>query len=358
MENDLNDIKYESRLRPAKNPPAALRILWGALLGIGASGLCMLIPIVRLPGILLTFLPLLAGFIAFGIGNIAGLSGFGAAYFASDCFTLGALPALLLALAVLPILGLYAYMNLKLHIGFFRRMYLCLASELVCLVAVLGLLTLISGKNAAELFTGALENSLDSLSGESRELVAGYYRTLYSMFDSRLADKSASEVFDYAVGQMSELIKLSLPAMLLVFASLNVLPGAGICAVIRIKKGAEGEEAPPIGQWRLPVSFIGGLAVILITAFLIQYVSPAQGQVVVYTALTAAVIMGIIQYTASWWDRLQRMGMPRGMRIAFFAIDTIFFFQLIPIYGWLSMLIGSRGIIRSFVAKRGQNRDE
>ena len=358
MENNCQENRFESRISSGKNASPALRALWGVLLGIGASGLCMLVPIIRLPGILLTFLPLLAGFIAFGIGDKAGLAGFSAAYFAADCFSWGVLPALMLALAVLPPLWLYEYMNVKHPGGFFRRMYLCLAAELVCLVAVLGATTLYTGKNAAELFTGALQNSLESLSGESREVVAGYYRAIYSMFDSRLADKTVSEVFDYAVGQMSELIKLTLPAILLVFAALNVLPGAGISAVIRTKRDIEGEKAPAIGSWRLPASFIGGLIAILVTAFIIQYLSPARGQVIVYTALTAAVIMGIIQYVASWWDRLQRMGMPRGMRIVLFVMETVFFFQLIPIYGWLSMLIGSRGIIRGFISRRGQSRDE
>ena len=358
MENDYQDNKYESRIRSGNTASYTLRLVWGVFLGIGASGLCMLLPIIRLPGIILTFLPLLAGFIAFGVGDTAGLAGFSAAYFAADCFSWGVLPALVLALAVLPPLWLYANMNAKRSGSFFRRMYLSLAAELICLVAALGLITLYTGTNAADLFTGALEKSLASLSGDSRELVAGYYRSLYSMFDSRLADKSASEVFDYAVSQMSELIKLSLPAMLLVFTALNVLPGAGICAAIRAKRGIEGEEAPAIGNWRLPASFIAGLIAILAAAFVIRYISPARGQVTVYTALTAAVIMGIIQYTASWWDRLQRMGMPKGMRIAFFAIDTLFFFQLVPIYGWLSMLIGSRGIIRSVISKRGQFRDE
>lgn len=358
MENEFQDNRYESRISSGKNTSPALRALWGALLGIGASGLCMVVPVIRLPGILLTFLPLLAGFIAFGVGDAAGLAGFSAAYFAADCFSWGVLPALMLALAVLPPLWLYEYMCAKHPGGFFRRMYLCLAAELISLVVVLGVITLYTRKNAAELFTGALQNSLESLSGESREVVAGYYRAIYSMFDSRLADKTASEVFDYAVGQMSELIKLTLPAMLLVFASLNVLPGAGISAAIRNKRGAESEETPAIGSWRLPTSFIGGLIAILVTAFIIQYLSPARGQVIVYTALTAAVIMGIIQYVASWWDRLQRMGMPRGMRIVLFVMETVFFFQLVPLYGWLSMLIGSRGIIRGFIARRGQSRDE
>ena len=71
MENEFQDNRYESRISSGKSTSPAIRALWGALLGIGASGLCMLVPVIRLPGILLTFLPLLAGFIAFGIGDKA-----------------------------------------------------------------------------------------------------------------------------------------------------------------------------------------------------------------------------------------------------------------------------------------------
>ncbi|MCR4621846.1 MAG: YybS family protein [Clostridiales bacterium] len=358
MENEFQDNKYESHIKPVKRSSSALKLLWGVLFGIAASGVCLIVPIIRLPGILLTFLPLLAGFVCFGLGDIYSLASFSVTYFAVDSLAYGISASIVMALIVLPPLWLFAYLSRKLQKGFFSRMYLSLAVELICLVAALGLITLFSGKSAADLFTQALESSLNALPEETREIVASYYRTLYSMFDSRLADKSASEVFDYAVSQMSELIKLSLPSMLLVFAVLNVLPGAAVCALIRVKKGVKGEEAPYIGQWRLPASFTGGLIAVLIAAFVTQSLSPAHGQVVMYTALTGAVIMGIIQYAASWWDRLLRMGMTKGIRIAFFCVDTLFFFRLVPVYGWLSMLVGSRGLFRSILPKRGEPKDE
>ena len=354
--NNTPEAEINLHQRPRFMKPMG-KILLGACAALLSSGLGLALPVVGMLTMLAVFLAVMVGLIVYGYADALGLGVYLLVYEVCQLVLGGPLLSAAMLLAVSLPLVCMALMDLK-KLSFFKRLYASLAVELLGMLLALGLIVLIYRQNLGDLMTRALMSSFEGLSQSVKDLLATYYKQLYAAMGLQLKYETGDELLK-AVSEISgEYVKTGLPAMLIVLASVNVLPGVKICSNIRVGRFIPGAASEPATNWRMGDQAIIGLILLTVTGIVLNATMGPRGQVVLYTVLTLLVVACAVQTVASLSDRLSRVPMGRGTKIAFILIPMLLFAQIIPYYGVMSMLFGSHGLISGFIKRRRDNRPD
>lgn len=341
--------------------PRHLKLIFKLLIGFGAglvaSGLAMIEPLIGILFMPTMLLCVLVGLLVYGLCDSPGLAAYCLAFELASALLGGAVYALAMLLALtLPLIAM-ALLD-KRGTPFFKRMYLSLGIEVLGLIAALAAIVLIYRQNIGDLAVKLLNDSFASFSDEAKKSLVAFYKTLYTAMGVSLSYETGDELLAAVAAMLGDSVKQGLPAMLAIFAVINVLPGVKLCSVIRIKRNIPGETSEPLSSWRLPEQYITGLLLLLVTGLILYWTIGDGGAAALDTVLTVAMLAGFIQAFASFADRFGRAPMPKGFIIALAIISVLFATRLIPIYGMLSMLVGSRGLITGIVRRHNNNRPD
>ena len=357
-ENRQTDAESEFK-KAVPRQPKNLKLIFKLLIGLGAavvaSGILLIVPIIGLLTILFVFLSVLVGLAVYGLCDWQGLGAYVIALEILSILPGGAVfgCALLLYLA-LP-LALMVYLDMR-GTAFFKRMYLSLAIELTGMILALGLIVLIYRQNIGDLVTQSLKQSFAALPDVFKDSMAEFYKLFYSLTGASLMYETSDELL-FAVAELcGETVRLGLPSMLLVLASFNVLPGVKIASGIRVRRAIPGASVEPLSKWRMPRDFAIGVIVLLLIGLLSYWTLDGRGEVVLTAMLTLASLAATVQALASFADRFGKAPVARGLKIAMAVMIALFLTQLIPYYGFMSMLVGSQGLITQWIRKRNEKR--
>lgn len=331
--------------------PLWLKLLIGALAGLSCGGMLYLIP---LAGQLLSFtvvFPVLLALTVYGAGDLLGYAAFALATVICGYLGGGVMHSMVYLLAVIIPTAIMIRIELSGKMRFYDRMFVSLGIELLALVSALALLRYVNGTEIAQQMGQMMNRSFALLSEADRELLSGYYAKVLSALGYEISAESPARILEDSVQVMTEFIKLTLPAVLVVLATVNVFPGCLLCSYIRKKRNLPNASYEPVIAWRMPAHYVGGLA-LLTAAGVAASLMTNSGGVVLTTVLTACSLALFIQYLASITDRLSRSPMGKGMRVFLFIADTLLLFQILPLYGLLSMLFGSKGVISGYIRRR------
>ena len=368
MDNQLNNTDQNENRNDERDAfekptpqPRKLKLIYKLLIGAGAallaSGLGILLPVVGMLTILVVLLAVMAGLVVYGAADMEGLCAYLVLYEALMLLIGGVMMgAAMLLIVVLP-LALMVLLDMK-RVPFFKRMYLSLAIELVCMVLALGLIVLVYRENIGDLTVKMLKSSFEQISPGMKDAMVLYYKQLYGIMGMELRYETAEELLTVVAETTGEYVKLALPAMLILLASVNVLPGAKLCSGIRVKRNIPGETSEPLSKWRMGEQMVIGLLLIMVTGLVLQWTIGTRGEVVMYTAIMLGLVACTVQTLASLADHFGRT--PAGPRIGIAVLMFLFLllFQAIPLYGALSMLIGSHGLITQWLKRRNSNRQD
>ena len=331
--------------------PLPLRVIIGLAFGALSCGIGSVVPGI---GILLTTLmffgPML-GLICFGLCEAAGFAAWAAVTLGGCWFLGGSLLCVIYLLSVI-IPCAYVCALQKRGTAFFKTMLSGFVACILGMLLSLGLLTVIYGNNLGELAAQAVKNMLLSFSDEIKTALSEYYNSIYSAMGLSVAAGSPEETLSAVSELLGEIVKVGTAGMLVLLASVNMLPGALISGFIRVKRRVPGACYESVRKWRMPLNVIIGLIVFLILGLILSSKMGSAGDVVLYTVIVAALIACCIQYAASIWDRFCFAPMSTGMRVTTVIVITLFMLQLIPLYGALSMLIGHAGLLGTIVRRR------
>ena len=356
-QNELNsEFEKRPRLKP-KEPALWAKLLIGVFAALIASGLGVILPIVGMLTVFAVFLPVLLGLMVYGWGDWQGLGAYLLALEGCQLLIGGPIFGATMLLAVALPLAVMAYLDMR-KLLFFKRMYASLAVQLMGMVLALGLIVLIYRENLGDLTAKALKSGFDQMSVAMKEMLASYYKRFYGAMGLELKYETADEMLAAVAETCGELVKISLPAMLIVIASINVLPGVRIYSGVRVKRGIPGETNEPVAKWRMKDQAVLGLILLIVTGIVLNATIAERGRVVLYTVETLALVACTVQTVASISDRMSKAPIGTGMKVAFCVLLILFFFQSIPFYGGLSMLIGSHGIITNWLRRRAANRPD
>ena len=348
-----NETGKEMQAEPRRKH-LATRLLIGAAAGLLASGLGFVIPLIGSLSIVFVFLSVFTGLVVYGSCDKEGLAAYIVVLEAGYALLGGVILAACMLLAVALPLALMTVLEMR-RVAFFKRLYLSLAFELLGMVAALGLIVLIYRENLGDLAARTLKTSFEQLSSGLKDALASYYKQLYTAMGVALKYDTGDELLAAVAYTIGEYIKEGMPAMLLTFASINVLPGVKFSSDMRVKRNLPGAESKPLSEWRMSEQFIFGIILILVSALIFNFTLGAKGEVILNTALTLSFIACFIQTLASLSDRFGKAPISRGFKIVMFVIFILFLAQASLYYGLLSMLIGSHGIITLWRKRRGSN---
>ena len=351
------DEKIKEILARPKNLNPYLRILIGVLAGLSAAGFMSYMPMAGALFMPLIVFPVLLALTVYGAADLLGYAVFALVYEAGQFRTAGVMLSMVGMLAVIIPTAVMIALELNGKMRFYDRMFLSLGIELIGLVSALALIRYINGEEIAEQAGSLMSKSFSLLNESSRERMAVYYADLFKTIGIEIDMQDTAHMLEDVVRLFTEIMKISLPAVLVVTAAANVFPGCLLCSYIRTKRNVAGAAYEPVRAWRMPPRYIGGLALLTAAGAISSAVS-SSGAVVLTTVLTACTLAFFIQYLASITDRLGRSELSKGMKVFLFIADTLLLFQLLPVYGLLSMLFGSKGVISGYIRKRRSERKE
>ena len=327
-----------------------LRLLIGVAAGCLASGLSAIVPGLGLLTPLCLPLALFLGLTVYGSSDALGLAAFVLVYEAAAFYAGGAVTAVCALLCVVAPLAVMLWLELSQKPAFYDRLFVSLACMLLGMVAALGFLSLMYPGDLADRAGALLLASFDQLGETERQTVSALFKQMYGVLGLDLGSDTQT-ILTNVVELFKEQLKISLPSIMLTLSVLNVFPGVLLCAFMRTKRHLPGASYKPVSQWRMPARYTIGLIVLLIAGIVLNYTG-MSGAVVLNTVLGAASLACAVQYLASITDRLSRMPSGRGGKIVFFIAITLLMATAIPFYGAFSMLIGSQGLITTWLRAR------
>ncbi|MBR4234627.1 MAG: DUF2232 domain-containing protein [Clostridia bacterium] len=329
----------------------SFKILTGFALGALASGLGAALPLIGQLTMICVFVTLVMGLLAYAWGDIPGWAAYAAALEAGAYLLGGTLLCGLELLAfILP--GACVIAQDRRGAPFFKRLYSALGLQLCGFVLALGLIALIYRENLGDLAGRLLLNGYKSLGADARNTLLQYYTRLYSSLGIRVPEGTADEVFEQIIALLTEYIKLGAAGSLIVFAVLNALPGVLLCSYIRNRRGIPDAAYEPVMKWRMPPQAVLTVIVFTFIGFIMNAAFGQAGTAVLIAILAADSCACSVQYIASVTDRLSHFPSGRGYKVFIFIIVTMFMFNITWLYGLMSMLVGSHGLITGFMRRR------
>lgn len=351
----MNESYEETVSAPQeKNLHIALKILIGLGLGLAASGLGILIPIVGLLNLVCIFLPTAIGMIAYGLCDIPGYAAFLLSYEAAICYVGGPKFAVAAMLAIAIPGAFFVRTEIKRE-GFSAQLYKTIAVQLLGLVAALGFFTLLYGGGLAEKYGSEIQNLMNSMSEDGKEFIV---QIIGRVIPLDLSKMTADQIINYYAAYITETIKLAAPGLLISIGALNTYVGLLSGKKIRSARHAEGASSAALSACRMPPRIIVGFIVFAILGFILSKTNGTAGDVILTTVLLTISFAAEVQFFASLTDRLSKFPFGKVRKVLFGILFTLLFLQAIPFYGILSMLFGSKGLVTTWIINRRNNRND
>lgn len=330
-----------------------LKILIGLTAGFAISGMAAFVPVLNMLSGLFIIVALLLGLLTFGFGDLWAAGSFMLANEVLGFVSGGPLLASLYLIAInLP----FAFIIGSMLRGeaFFKTLIRGLIAQALGLMAAIGLLLIIYGPNLGDLAAEFMANGFAMLPAEIRDSFANTYISMYQALGLELSITETDEIIQLFCAFTGELVKTSATSAIVLLSVINALPGTLIAAYIRTRRNVPGAHYEPVSGWRIPVKVSIGLVVLIIFSLILSKVN-VNGDLVLATIVTAAICACNIQFYASTYDHLSLSPMRTGGKIALIVISSLLAGSFVVLYGALSMIIGSHGIVRHFKKDKPDN---
>lgn len=329
------------------------KILIGLFAGFAIAGGLALIPFVGMLCALFMAVSVLIGLLVFGIGDLWSAGCFMLANEAMSMIIGGPLLASLYLLAVnLPVAFTIGCM--KQGTPFYKTLIRSLIAQAAGLIAAVGLLLIIYGPNLGDLATEFMSKFFAQLPVETREALANTYTSMYQVMGLSFTVTETDEVLKAICLIMGEVVKTSATQAIVLLSVINALPGTLISCFIRTRRNVSGASYEAVSGWRIPVKVSIGLIVLIVFSLILSKVN-VNGDLVLMTILIAGICACNVQFYASTYDRLSLSPMRTGGKIALLIISTLLAESFVILYGALSMIIGSHGIVKYFKKDKPDN---
>jgi len=342
MEKDYSAKPARRGLSPA------IKVLIGTAGGACISGLLLYFGVIGIPLTFLMFEALVVGGIVYGYGDLYGAAAM--ALVAETGITAIAGPiggVLMLTLFTLPYAALvYACQK---RLPFFRILEVSMASLGAGVVVSLLIVVKTFGSDIGKLISDLMNASFSALDADSQKGIAELYASFYAAVGYTLDTSNPAALLSSIASSMENMVKVSMPFMLVALVVENAALGSLITCFIRVKRGIEGAEYQPVSKWRLPAKITIGVLLLLAVGFTLSKTAGTQGQVVWVTAVGVAYIACLVQTIASLYDKLSLVGIRFIFRLLWMVL-LVFSFDYLPmIYGFFSGIFGRYGLIRQLM---------
>lgn len=118
----------------------------------------------------------------------------------------------------------------------------------------------------------------------------------------------------------------------------------------------------PLSRWYLPASVVSGMGILMVVGAMLVLMEAEGGQAVFQTVYEIAVWVFVIQALASFSRRLEGVLAKHSVKILLLCLSFVIALlggaSYIAIYGFVSALLGSRGVIRLKFEGRRQDRNK
>lgn len=321
------------------------RVVAGCLLGVLLAFLLpmtiltemmALLPVVMLPSIALVALRRISG------GVAAALSG--AMQLVVACAYMGgAFMWMYFFMAILPVL---VVLRLEKR-PFAEQMKASIAAFSAGVLVSVLIFYLIYGGDVVGRMLSILSEAIRELPKAS----LGVVKEAFSAFDAQsMTAEEFYEAFDQMLEMLSGTYRLNLPALIFAGALISAVVCTALNARIRVHQGIAGEdEYLPLVRWALPASVTGGLLLILGISYLLDVSGVKGAESAFYAVYDIAAVAFCIQALSSIEWRM------KAFRVKTFARRVVLALvagaalmgasTYIGVYGLLSALIGTRGVI-------------
>lgn len=343
--------------------PSVKSLVWALLIALVISvtqpmTAAFIVPICAVP-VLIAVLYAWAGWIPATVAAVGSLFMLG-----MQAGAFGAQTGALLAaggLVVLVVPALVSCILLERRTPFFRRMVISVLTQtaaiLVCLCvvylgfridlvdAMVDLLSATVSWMPEEALVMLLQNfaATGILNEEAIELLSGGF----------VSGEQLTEIFQQAFDTMRYLYKQTMPAMILNSGLLSGVLMTTIPGLICARRGDEPKvDYVPMSGWFLPSRAVSGIAVCMLTSFVLQLMKVSGAEAVTMVISTVSGTMLVMQGIAALSRGLRQNGMRRGGRIAMIVAGLAFAYTFVEIVGGMSALFGRKGAVSCWMRKR------
>ena len=335
--NDIKPDEYQLR--------AGVRIILGALCGLAISGAGLYLGIFGVLPTLLIFVSLIIGMLVYGLWGLPA----GCAMLVGACagtFLSGGtlLAAEMLLGFVMPCAVCMAAIERR--TPFFKTMKIAVIAQGAGYLSALALLALICGGDLGGVFGTMFRDSIMSLDENMLTSMLDMYSGMFAMFGLEIIESTPAETLLAISAYLEQAIKIIMPYLIVFETVINALFGTLIACCLRTRRGIEGASYEPISKWRLPARVTIGIIVLLIAGFILSKTSGSRGEIVLITMLGVTYIACCIQTLASLYDKMTIMQMRMWLRVLLLVLTVLCANFYVMLYGALSALIGSHGLIR------------
>jgi len=312
----------------------------GLAFGLGSAGFIMLLP----------FLPVVM-MALYGFAGILPACVIGISLFAGTVYSMGAAMAAAFAAAFVIPGAAMIYVSKK-GIPFFQQIRFGMVVQAICIVGTLAAFFIMYGSDLGGAAAEMLRENLSLLTPEQKEAAAEIFKSMYAQIGAETNYATADEFFEEIIKMFEQMMKLSLPMLMIFCIMLNGSVGPLWGNYIRARRGEENVQFVPLRGWRIPPMITLGIVIGFILTLLIRNANRAETEMIYLLIVSALVLALTVQAAASMLSRMFKAGVKTGKRTLICVLMLLFAGNFMTIYGALSALFGSQGLFMPLMRKR------
>ncbi len=342
-----------------KNKIALIKVatasIAAAILGLEISGIGVLIHLPPAPFMMMMlFIPVIM-MALYGASGFVPPAVFAISLIAGTYFTLGGFWCVGLQIVYGIPGAAMIYLSYR-GIPFFKQIRFAMIVQAMSILITMMILYAMYGPNMGGAAADIIRNSVSALTTEQTDFVASHIKEYYEALGFVYPYNSSEEMLANVVNTFEQMLKMSIPMVMVICILINSTCGVLIGNYIRKRRGEENVQFVSVRGWRLPpmlsITIFGAL---LITA-VIRRLGRSETDMIYMLISFGFTAAFTVQATASILSRLSRIGVKKGNRSLICMAFLLFGGSLPVLYGAGSALFGSQGVFMPFIRKRIENK--
>lgn len=253
------------------------------------------------------------------------------------------------------------------RLPFFRRMLISVGVQTAGLFICVSYVYLVMKIDLVDLFTGFMRTSVEYL---PEDMVMGFLQACanYGMLtEESIAELTGGiilrsdvmKVFDQVFELVNYQFKQTMPAMLLGSGLISGMMETFYPSMICVRRGDK-PVIPhvPLYGWFLPAHLVSGIAICLISSWVLQLMNMDSAVAVTVVFRTLSSYLFIVQGLAAIDRRFREAGAGRGMRIGMMIAGVVAASWFVELYGTASALFGRKGIFSQWMRKKMEDMEK